>query len=111
MPVATNNRTVSQVAIDQSAAGLTSLVSAPGVGLRIYVVTIVVTSVGAGSLVIQEGSTALTGQIAVAANGGFIASSGADDAPILHTPTANTALQINTTTMIAEGWLRYFVAA
>ncbi len=101
-----------QVAIDQTAAGSTDVVAAPGAGLKIYVVGAVLSMSAAGTVKFQEGTgpTDLSGEIDFPALGGMVTIGNGID-PILQTNTANAKLTILTTTGAANGWLRYFVAA
>jgi hypothetical protein len=111
MPQHVLNRTITQVAIDQSGAGTTDLVAAPGAGLRIYVVVLVVTLSAAGTIRFTEGTgpTNLTGDMPLATGGGFVVL-GDGYNPILQTNTANSKLSIVSATGFADGYLRYFVA-
>jgi hypothetical protein len=111
MPVHSYNRTITQVAVTQGAAGSTDLVAIPGAGIKIYVVSIVITLDAGGSIKFTEGTgpTDLTGVIPVAANGGFVVL-GDSEAPVLQTNTANSKLSIVTATGKAFGWIRYFTA-
>ena len=110
MPIATYNRTITQVAITQGAAGQLDLVAAAP-GLKIYVVSFVVTMSAAGTITFNEGTgpTALSGAMDVAASGGFVVTGNGNDGVILQTNTANSKLGLVSTTGIAKGWLRYFL--
>jgi hypothetical protein len=105
-------RTITQVPVTQGAAGTTDLVAAPGAGLKIYVVSVVLTLDAAGSIKFTEGTgpTDLSGVIPVAINSGFVVLGDAE-CPVLQTNTANAKLSMVTATGKAFGWLRYFVAA
>lgn len=111
MPITNQNRTIVQVALDQGGAGSTDLVAAPGAGLRIFVVTIVVSMAAAGTIRFTEGTgpTNLTGDLDIALAGGFV-SIGDGVNPVLQTNTANSKLTVTSTTGAANGWIRYFVA-
>ena len=111
MPVSFQNRTVAQVAINQTAAGTDDLIAAVA-GLKIYVVTVVVSLAAAGTIKFQEGTgpTDITGEIPLAAGGGFVVTGGADSVA-LQTNVAGNKLSIVTTGGAADGWLRYFTAA
>ena len=103
-------RTITQVVLNQGAAGATDLVAAPGVGLKIYVVAIVLTMDAAGTLKFTEGTspTDITGVMNFAANGGMVVvGDGAN--VILQTQTPNSKLSITTVTGKAQGYIRYFV--
>lgn len=112
MPDYSNNRTILQVAIDQGAAGSTDLVAAPGAGLKVYVVTVVVSLSAAGTVRFTEGTgpTNLTGDLDLAVAGGWV-SIGDGINPVLQTNTANSKLTITSTGGAANGWIRYFIAA
>lgn len=112
MPIQFLNRSITQVAIDQSGAGSTDLVAAPGVGLKVYVVSIVVSLSAAGTVRFTEGTgpTNLTGDLDLAIAGGFVSIGNGVD-PILQTNTANAKLSITSTGGAANGWIRYFIAA
>ena len=112
MPLATLNRTINQVIITQGGAGSLDLVAAPGAGLRVYVVAIVVTLSAGGTLKFTEGTgpTDLTGTMNIAANGGLVISGDAAS-PILHTNTANAKLSLVSATGVAQGYIRYFIDA
>lgn len=105
-------RTITQVAVNQAAAGSTDIVAAPGDGLKIYVVTIVLTNShsAVGTIQFREGTgpTNLTGEMQLAVGGGFVAIG--DPQPVLQTNTANSKLTINTVTAFVDGYIRYFVA-
>src|SRR5262245_15812829 len=110
MPVGLG-RTITQIVISQGAAGATDLVTAPGAGLRIYVVSFAITLDAAGTLKFTEGTgpTDLTGAMPVAQNGCFVVGDGDNNSPVLNTVTANSKLSIVTATGKAFGWLRYFI--
>lgn len=110
MPISSNNRTMIQVAIDQGVAGSTDLVAAPGAGMKIYVVSIVVSISAAGTVRFTEGTgpTNLTGDLDLALAGGFV-SIGNGIEPILQTNVANSKLTITSTGGAANGWIRYFL--
>lgn len=111
MPETNYARTIVQAAIAQGAAGSTDLVAAPGVGLKIYVVNIVVALDAAGSIKFQENAaTDLSGAMPVAINSGFV-ELGSGLEPVIQTNTANLKLNIVTVTGKAFGWFRYFIAA
>ena len=112
MPISFQNRTITQVAIDQGGAGSTDLVAAPGAGLKIYVVTIVVSLAAAGTVRFTEGTgpTNLTGDVDLAVAGGYV-TIGDGINPVLQTNTAGDKLSIVSTGGAANGWIRYFVAA
>lgn len=112
MPVSYQNRTITQVAIDQGGAGTVDLVAAPGAGLKVYVVTIVVSLSAAGTVRFQEGTgpTNLTGDVDLAIAGGYV-TIGNGVEPVLQTNTANAKLSLVSTGGAANGWIRYFVAA
>jgi hypothetical protein len=109
MPV-TTGRTNTQIAVTQGAAGSLDLVAAPGVGMRIYVISIILVADGALTLKFTEGvgPTDLTGAISLAANGGFVEVG--TEHPILKTNTTNSKLSLVTTTSAIKGWLAYFIA-
>lgn len=113
MPELSTGRTITQIEIDQSAAGAVDLVAAPGAGLKIYVVGIVLSNShsASGTFKFTEGTgpTDLTGDLQVIAGGGFVVGNGAD--VILQTNTSNSKLSLSTTTAFMDGWLRYFIAA
>lgn len=111
MPVATYNRTITQLPIDLVGAATTTLIAAPGTGLKVYVVSFVITSVAGGTIRLEETTSGddLSGDLGFAANGGLVASSGSDDAPILQANTANRGIQAVHSAGF-DGWLRYFVA-
>jgi hypothetical protein len=115
MPVTSANRTMIQVAVNQSGAGSTDLVAAPGAGARIYVVTIVLSNShsAAGTFKFTEGTgpTDLTGEMQMAAAGGGIVAIGNGIDPVLHTNTANAKLSVVTATGFVDGWIRYFLAS
>jgi hypothetical protein len=106
-------RTITQVAVNQAAAGSTDVVAAPGDGLKIYVVTICLLNShsAVGTLVFNEGTgpTALSGQMQLAVGGGIVLVG--DPQPVLQTNTANSKLTVTTTTAFVDGYIRYFVAA
>lgn len=110
MPPSFLNRTITQVAITQGAAGSTDLVAAPGAGARIYVVSIVLTADAAGTFKFTEGTgpTDLTGVIPVAQFGGFVVLGNGYD-PVLQTNTANSKLTVISATSKVFGWIRYFL--
>lgn len=114
MPIQSLNRTILQVAVDQSAPGSTDIVVAPGTGMKIYVVTIVLSNGGtaAGTLKFTEGTgpTDLTGAMGVAVNGGFVIIGNGID-PVLATNTANAKLSVVTATagFWVDGYIRYFL--
>jgi hypothetical protein len=109
MPLVNYNRTITQSVITQGAAGSLDLVAAPGAGLKIYVVNIVVVAAGAATLKFQENAvTDLTGAMALAANGGIV-DIGNGFEPVLQTQTANLKLNLVSTTSAVTGWLRYFI--
>lgn len=112
MPISSYNRTLTQVAVAQGAAGSTDLVAAPGAGARIYVVRIVLSMSVAGTLKFTEGTgpTDLTGALDIAAAGGFVVGSGNGE-PVLFTNTPNAKLSVVTTVGLAKGWLHYFIDA
>lgn len=112
MPELSNNRTISQVAIN-APAGNTDLVAAPGVGLKIYVIGVVFSvDTAATTVKFTEGTgpTDLTGTMEFPDGGGLVAV-GANDTVVLATNTANSKLTITTATGAARGWLRYYIAA
>lgn len=111
MPDTTLNRTITQVALDQGVAGSTDLVAAPGAGLKVYVVGIVVALSAAGTVRFTEGTgpTNLTGDLDLALAGGFV-SIGDGANVILQTNTANSKLTITSTGGAANGWIRYYIA-
>lgn len=112
MPDTTLNRTIIQVAIDQSVAGSTDVVAAPGAGLKVYVVGVTVSLSAAGTIRFTEGTgpTNLTGDLDVALAGGFVTfGDGAN--VVLQTNTANSKLTLTSTGGAANGWLRYYIAA
>lgn len=110
MPIHNLNRTMVQIAVAQGAAGTTDLVAAPGAGLKIYVVKLVLVMSAAGTLKFTEGTgpTDLTGPMAIAANGGIVDVGDGIEA-VLQTNTANSKLSLVTTVGAANGWLRYFI--
>lgn len=114
MPSRHTSRTIKQVAIEQAAIGQTDLVAAPGVGLRVYIVGVYLQVSAAGTVTFNEGAgpTALSGVIALPANGSFNLFSGENDVPVLETQTANAKFGLVTTGVgaTAHGWLRYFIA-
>lgn len=115
MPDLSYNRTITQVAVAQgSTPGTTDLVAAPGAGLKIYVVTIVLSDTAAGTFKFTEGTgpTDLTGAMPFAANGGMVPI-GDGINPVLNTNTANAKLSIVSAGAGsgANGWIRYFIAA
>lgn len=111
MPIASASRTVTQVVINAAAGTPQDLVAIPGVGFKIYVVTIVLTLSAAGSVQFTEGTgpTALTGVIGLGATTPLVLF-GDDDTVVLNTNTANSKLSIAAITGNATGWLRYFTA-
>jgi hypothetical protein len=113
MPVHNLNRSYTQIAVNQAAAGSTDLVAAPGAGARIYVVTIVLSNshTAAGTFRFAEGTgpTSLTGDMQMAASGGGAVIIGDGKEPILQTNTANSKLTIITVTGFVDGWIRYFI--
>lgn len=113
MPIQHINRTITQIAIDQSTPTTTDLIAAPGAGLKIYVVTLSISLGGTpGTIKFQEGTgpTDLTGEIDFPAQGGLVAVGNGID-PVIQTNTANAKFSIVSTGSAANGWLRYFVAA
>lgn len=109
MPQTFLNRSISQAVITQGAAGSTDLVAAPGAGLKIYVVSIVLVGDAGGTVKFQENAaTDLTGAIPLAANGGFVVLGNGID-PILQTNTANLKLNLVSGTAKVFGWIRYFI--
>lgn len=109
MPVSFLNRSITQAAVAQGAAGSTDLVAAPGADRRIYVVTIVLSLDAAGTLKFQENAvTDLSGAFPIAANGGFVILGNGYD-PVLQTNTVNLKLNIVTVTGKAFGYIRYFI--
>lgn len=111
MPQQTLNRTFIQVAVDQSGAGSTDIVAAPGAGMKIYVVTIVLGISANGTAQFTEGTgpTNLSGNIPIAANSGMV-EIGDGVNPVLQTNTANSKLSVVSTGGALDGWIRYFVA-
>jgi len=113
MPVSSHNRSFVQLAINQSAAGTTDLVAAPGAGVKIYVVAIVLSNshTAAGTFRFTEGTgpTSLTGDLQMAASGGGIVAIGDGTEVILQTNTANSKLSLITATGFCDGWMRYFI--
>lgn len=112
MPVHNLNRTIAVSLIEQGAAGSTDLVTAPGPGLKIYVVEIVLAMTPAGTIRFTEGTgpTNLTGPIPLAASTPLVVI-GDGINHVLATGTANVKLSITTATGAASGWISYFVAA
>lgn len=112
MPVHMFGRTITQVSVDQDAAGDSDLVSAPGAALKIYVVTIVLLNShsAVGTLQFKENTTAISGEIQLPVGGGIVITGADDTTPVLQTNTANLKLAITTTTAFVDGWIRYFVA-
>lgn len=107
MPVASNSRTRTQVAVTQGAAGSLDLAAAAP-GLRIYVTRIVVALSAAGTLKFQEGGTTdLTGAIDLGAAGGFVVGD-PNGEPVLFTITPNTKLNLVSTVGLCKGWIHYF---
>lgn len=110
MPVTNEGRTISQVVVNQGAAGATDLVTAPGAGQRIHVTHIFLVLDAAGTIKFTEGTgpTDLTGVMPIALNGqlNLVADS---PYPILSTQTAAAKLSITTATGKAQGWIRYYV--
>jgi hypothetical protein len=114
MPVASANRSLTQVSIEQAGIGQTDIVLAAGlVGAKVYVCTIVLTFSAAGGLQFNEGvgPTALTGVLPVAINGGFVVGEGGGSEPVLQTLTAGSKFGLVTTGAgcTAHGWIRYFI--
>lgn len=113
MPLNTYGRTVTQIAVAAGAAASTDLVAAPGAGLKIYVVGMVLVQKAVGTLKFTEGvgPTDLTGVIDEAAAGGFVVFDNGN--VVLQTNTANSKLSIVTAGAgaNANGWLRYFIDA
>lgn len=114
MPVYNLNRTVTQIPVAAAAGASTDLIAIPGSGMKIYVVSIVLTMAATGTFKFTEGTgpTDLTGAIAVGAGGGIV-DLGDGISPVLQTNTANSKLSIVTVgaSATAAGWLRYFLAA
>jgi hypothetical protein len=113
MPAPFSGRTVTQVAISAAAGTPQDVVAAPGAGLKIYVVNIVLLVDTANTIVkFTEGTgpTDITGAMELADNGGLVVG-GSPDAPVLQTNTAGAKLSVSATVGAAKGWLRYFVAA
>ena len=112
MPELFYNRTITQVAINQSAAGAIDLVAIPGAGMKIYVVSVAISNshsaVGTVKFTEGTGPTDLTGDMQLGIGGVLALFS--DGAPILQTNTANSKLSLSSTTAFVDGWLRYFVA-
>lgn len=108
----TLNRTITQVPVNQSAAGSTDIVAAPGAGLRIYVVTIVLSNSHSanGTIKFTEGTgpTNLTGEMQLTVAGGFVVGNGSG--VVLSTETANSKLSVVTVTGFVDGYIRYYVA-
>lgn len=113
MPQQFLNRTITQVAVNQAAAGSTDVVAAQP-GLKIYVVSIVLSNGGsaAGTLKFTEGTgpTDLTGEMGVAIGGGFVVLGNGID-PILQTNNVNSKLSVVSATLNfwVDGWIRYFL--
>ena len=111
MPVPFQGRSLTNVAVAQVAPASLDLASAPGAGLRIHVVSIVLIANGAGTLKFQENAvTDLTGPISLAANGGMVVIADGVN-PILSTLTPNLKLNLVTATSFVNGWIRYFIDA
>lgn len=114
MPIHALNRTLTQAVVEQAAIGQTDFAAAPGTGLNIYVVRIVLTLAAAGTVTFNQGTgpTAITGVIPVAANGGFVIL-GDGVEPVLFTTTANSKMGLVTTGVgaTAHGWISYFIDA
>lgn len=111
MPETWHHRTITQVPIDQGAPGSTDLVTAPGAGLKVYVVGVVLSMSAAGTVRFTEGTgpTNLTGDLDLAIAGGFV-TFGDGQNVILQTNTANSKLTLTSTGGSANGWIRYYVA-
>lgn len=112
MPVSMLGRTITQIPLTTTAGTPLDLVAAPGAGLKVYVVTVVVTMNVAGTLKFTEGTgpTDLTGLFDVGNTGGFVITANGYD-PILQTNTANSKLSIVTATGNGHGYIRYFLDA
>lgn len=90
----------------QGAAGQTAVVAAQGAGVRVYVVGYLVTADAAGTLKFESASTALTGVMAVPANGQL--KDTAHPGGYLFRTAANEALNITTVTSKAAGYVLYY---
>lgn len=109
MPVPFQSRTVTNVPVIQAAAGNFDIAAAPGASLRVYVLSIVLVANGACTLKFQEGGTTdLTGNMTLGANGGMVVIGNGVD-PVLSTAVANLKLNLVTATSFVNGWIRYFV--
>lgn len=98
--------TILYAVITQSGAGTDTLVSAVA-NHRIKVVGYVVVMGSAGTVTFKSGTTALTGAMSFAANGGA-SSAGTENFPVFATGT-NEALNITSTGAAAQGHLSYIL--
>lgn len=105
-------RSVTHAPITLTGAATTSIVAAPGARLKIYVVTLVLVAGASGTYRFEEITTGddLSGDIALAANGGLVVVAGDASEPVMHTNDANNGIQV-VHSAGAAGWLRYYVAA
>jgi len=111
MPALDTNRTITQITITQGGAGAIDLVAAPGAGLKVFVVAYVVAIATTGQVQWFEGTgpTALSGNMNLLAGTPHIVV-GNGMSPVLQTNTANVKLTLTSTTGIATGYIRYFIA-
>lgn len=100
-------KTLLYAKIDQGGVGTTSLVSAPGAGLRIKVIHMKLTLSIDGTVKFTSGGTDLTGAMDIAGKGGFV-ENGSVQEPVLESDV-NSALSIVTTGGMAKGNLVYFI--
>lgn len=112
MPIASANRSITQAVINATAGTPQDLVAIPGAGMKIYVVTIVLSMSAAGTIKFTEGTgpTDLSGAISLG-TAVPLALIGSDEQIVLQTNTANSKLSIAPVTGNATGWIRYFTAA
>jgi len=113
MPETSYNRTITQQAITQGAAGQLDLVLAAtiGTGMRCHVVGIYLAATGVATVTLQEGTgpTALTGALPLVA-GVPISEWGSNAEPILSTITPGVKLGLTSVTLPVFGWIRFFLA-
>lgn len=97
------------LSISTAASGQTQLVAAPSGGLIIYVVSYAVVASAAVTVQFQSASNALTGAMALAANGGLVVTSADPKSPLFATQAAG-ALNLNLGGAVqVSGHLAYYV--
>ena len=96
-------RTVTQVLVNQGAAG-TTVIAAASASNKHKIIGGMLTMTATGTLKFLDGAGDLTGAMDFSTTGGFLGSP-SPDAPYLQTSVVNSALSITTVTGAARGWL------